>query len=156
MIGHLLTDGAGHPVLGSSEGRFGGRQCPGILQGNRPCAAGPCPINCTVTDFSHWTKCDRSCGSGSQERHRTVILHASRRGAQCPALDQTRTCHVKACPEDCVVEAWSPWTSCNVLCGTGQQTRYRRQQQCKTANLYLISDIKKHTQQCMHDGRKTS
>ncbi|XP_052004347.1 thrombospondin type-1 domain-containing protein 7B-like [Xyrauchen texanus] len=52
----------------------------------------PCPHNCVVSDFSFWSGCSRTCGTGLQHRTRHVLAAPMYGGANCPNLTQTRTC----------------------------------------------------------------
>jgi hypothetical protein len=38
-------------------------------------------------------------------------------GIACPLLEETRICNGQACPVDCEVSAWSPWSPCSKTCG---------------------------------------
>uniref|UniRef100_A0A8C9SRK1 Thrombospondin type-1 domain-containing protein 7A n=1 Tax=Scleropages formosus TaxID=113540 RepID=A0A8C9SRK1_SCLFO len=53
----------------------------------------PCPLDCVVSDFSPWSSCSETCGSGLQHRTRAVLASPEYGGAGCPNLTQTRTCH---------------------------------------------------------------
>ena len=55
------------------------------------------PIDCVVSEWSAWTKCDASCGGGNQERSRTVTTIPSHGGAKCPVLEESQACNTHKC-----------------------------------------------------------
>ena len=88
------------------------------------CGRGPCADSCRVSQFSSWSACTRSCGSGTQTRSRKVLRHSTL-GFVCPRLKQTRSCSWRSCSNACTLSAWSDWTSCSAVCGGGIQARSR-------------------------------
>jgi hypothetical protein len=89
------------------------------------CNVQPCPVSCQLAAWSPWSDCTQPCGSGSQTRVRDTLVRAVNGGAPCGAAKQTRACNTGACPIDCVVGTWSPWTACPVTCGGARQSRVR-------------------------------
>jgi len=56
-------------------------------------------LDCSVSDWSSWSPCSSSCGSGTSSRHRAVIRPESNGGVSCPDLHQARSCTGKeGCP----------------------------------------------------------
>ncbi|MBN3300954.1 THS7B protein, partial [Amia calva] len=53
----------------------------------------PCPQDCVVSEFSAWSGCSKTCGSGLQHRTRAVLATPVYGGASCPNLTETRNCH---------------------------------------------------------------
>ena len=49
------------------------------------CFLKPCPINCQWTDWSAWTDCSSSCGTGQQSRSRSVAVQPQFEGTLCEA-----------------------------------------------------------------------
>lgn len=94
--------------------------CPSIEQA---CLL-PCPINCVLSDFSHWSACrSQSCGSAPlQYRTRKVLATPLYGGDECPPLTQTRHCHHGNAPPPCLPDQqehsyslWAgPWSECRV------------------------------------------
>lgn len=87
----------------------GGAACSMHREETRECDEGPCPVNCRVSLWGHWSSCTASCGSGSQSRSRTVQVLHDKHGAKCPALIGTRDCNENLCPVNCMVGDWGPW-----------------------------------------------
>ncbi|XP_033624785.1 thrombospondin type-1 domain-containing protein 7A-like isoform X2 [Asterias rubens] len=52
----------------------------------------PCPQDCIVGTFKHWSECTSSCGNGTQTRTREVVVPPIRGGRSCPNLSETRIC----------------------------------------------------------------
>jgi hypothetical protein len=104
--------------------QFGGAPC-GSLSESRACNEQPCPIDCVVSDWSEWSTCTATCGGGMQTRTRTVLVPAQFGGAACGSLSESRACNEQPCPVNCVVSAWSEWSSCSAACGGGTRTRTR-------------------------------
>jgi len=65
----------------------------GLLQG----------VDCSVSDWSEWTTCTKSCGGGLQSRSRQVMRPAANGGASCPEkLADSRICNeYTTCPKQC-------------------------------------------------------
>lgn len=93
---------------------FGGKTCPGLRQ-ERKCNKHACAVDCVLTPFTPWSKCDRDCGGGKQSRT-AEITTAAQHGGRCPALKQTRSCNTNACPLDCLVSGWSAPSACSTTC----------------------------------------
>ncbi|TRY88052.1 hypothetical protein DNTS_000037 [Danionella cerebrum] len=83
----------------------------------------PCPIDCVLSAFNHWSTCSRTCGSALQQRTRHVLAPPLYGGADCPSLSQTRACnhdnvHPRLCPSDQQEYSYSlwagTWSSCRV------------------------------------------
>lgn len=47
----------------------------------------PCPLDCKLSDWSAWSACSASCGSGLQMRSKWLREKAFNRGRPCPRLD---------------------------------------------------------------------
>ena len=104
--------------------QFGG-VCPESLSEEEKCNTQNCPINCTVSPWSSWSKCPVSCGGGSQTKTRTITKGAQF-GGVCPeSLSEEEKCNTQNCPVNCTVSPWSSFGNCNAPCGGGSQTKSR-------------------------------
>ncbi|KAM4697904.1 thrombospondin type-1 domain-containing protein 7B [Rhinophrynus dorsalis] len=79
----------------------------------------PCPQNCIVSEFSHWSTCPRICGNYLQHRTRSVISPPVYGGSDCPNLTETRTCEFQSfCSfgqEDYTYSLKvGPWSECRI------------------------------------------
>lgn len=78
----------------------------------------PCPLNCIVSTFSHWSPCSRTCAPALQHRTRQVLAPPLYGGAACPSLTQVRPCshNTVQCPPDQQKHSYSlwagPWSPC--------------------------------------------
>lgn len=95
------------------------------LEESEACNTDPCPVDCQVSDWSPWTECSEECGGGSHSHTRTVTQEAMYGGTACPGLSEMLPCNDHACPVDCEVSEWSPWTTCTEECGGGTRLRTR-------------------------------
>ncbi|XP_047454821.1 thrombospondin type-1 domain-containing protein 4 isoform X2 [Mugil cephalus] len=95
-------------------------------QGTEECNMGPCVTNWYFTGWSN--TCSAQCGPGVQKREVVCLTRGGVRdggdGGDCVG---EKPAEMKACNGGpCVASAmWysSPWTQCNVLCGSGSQRR---------------------------------
>ena len=104
--------------------KWGGKACPPLSE-TQDCQIKPCPIDCTVSDFTPWSKCDKECGPGQEIRNRTITRKDKYGGKVCPPLSESRDCQIKSCATDCEVSGWSGWSGCSKACGPGTQTSTR-------------------------------
>ena len=72
-----------------------------------------CPVNCQVSSWGSWGKCDASCEKqGTQRRTRSVTIQSSCNGQTCPSLTDTKTCTGGCCVRDCTFTTWNAWSKC--------------------------------------------
>lgn len=81
------------------------------------------PLDCEVTDWADHP-CSATCGKGTRESTREVIVEAQG-GVACPPLKMYHECEEAACPTDCTVSEWSGWSACSAVCDNGIQERTR-------------------------------
>ncbi|EDO28041.1 predicted protein, partial [Nematostella vectensis] len=79
------------------------------------------------TEWTKWTTCTRTCGTGAQMRMRTCTNPAPANGGlNCSGpANQTQECSKQPCPVDGNWTEWSTWSYCNRPCGTGYENRSR-------------------------------
>ncbi|XP_025235320.1 thrombospondin type-1 domain-containing protein 7A [Theropithecus gelada] len=95
----------------------------------------PCPSDCKLSEWSNWSRCSKSCGSGVKVRSKWLREKPYNGGRPCPKLDhvnQAQVYEVVPCHSDCNQYLWvtEPWSICKVTfvnmrenCGEGVQTR---------------------------------
>jgi len=118
----LATDMAGEQnltraILSPAEN---GAKCP-PLRLTQQCNMIFCPIECSVSEWSEWSKCSTNCGGGIRERIRSISEHARYGGEPCGPSSQTQACGLQNCDKDCELGAWSKISSmeCTRACGGG-------------------------------------
>jgi hypothetical protein len=98
--------------------QFGGKAC-GPTRQTQTCNHIECPRDCHYQPHNQsCTACGgiRSCGIGFKECRSNVLQNAAFGGRACPPSVQ-KSCRRPACPADCEVTGFSPWSVCG---GTDQ------------------------------------
>lgn len=54
-------------------------------------------LECQLSSWSEWSKCDRRCGKGVQSRSRVIVQHPSPGMPPCETLEQKRVCQGTRC-----------------------------------------------------------
>eukprot|EP00933_Yihiella_yeosuensis_P057696 TRINITY_DN5769_c1_g2_i1.p1 TRINITY_DN5769_c1_g2~~TRINITY_DN5769_c1_g2_i1.p1 ORF type:complete len:1326 (+),score=179.83 TRINITY_DN5769_c1_g2_i1:153-4130(+) len=111
----------------TQEGVFGGKACDkndGKM--TEVCNKHHCPVNCVWGEWGNWSRCTKTCESGSTHRERVKITIEAYGGTPCrgDSLDQ-KMCNTQECPRNCVWGEWTPWSQCSTTCGGGKSTRFR-------------------------------
>ena len=106
------------------RGHSCGGYCDGLDHETRDCNTDCCPINGTWTDWSDWSTCPVTCGTGIQSRHRNCTDFEC--GGYCDGPEsETQLCNTDCCPVNGNWTEWEAWTDCSVVCGGGTQNRSR-------------------------------
>lgn len=109
--------------------QFGGLPCEGPFTEVSECETGlPCPVHGGWTLWTTWSFCSQSCGTGLQSRNRLCENPPPAfNGHPCEGpFEETMQCDTgRHCPIDGQWSPWSPFTSCTVSCGIGEQQRIR-------------------------------
>ena len=80
------------------------------------------------TNWSMWSACTLSCGTGSQSRSRACTNPTPMHGGNdCSgAVEETLNCNTQMCPIHGGYSTWSLWTICTLPCGINEyQSRSR-------------------------------
>lgn len=107
----------------TQQALHGGTSCPSNLTQEEDCQIKPCPIDCEMKNWSSYSECSKTCGSGKTTRRRTVKTRPQYGGRICAAEEETYECNTNPCPIDCVLSDWGPWETCTNSCGPGTKTR---------------------------------
>ena len=114
----------------TSAGPLSLGNCPSLHQ-EHACSEQDCfcndvsPVACVASAWSDWDACSHQCNSGTQRRHRAVLVSQRCGGGACGTLLETRACNKHDCPVNCIVSDWTAWSDCSLSCGRGSTTRSR-------------------------------
>lgn len=107
----------------------GGKDCTGSLRETAGCAmeSDP-PMDCTMTTWSPWNQCSKSCGWGTHIRTRRIATPNLNGGLPCNnALEELAACNLQECAnvvlKDCRLSVWEEWGHCDHM---GQRFRARQ------------------------------
>lgn len=89
------------------------------------CGQVKCPIDCSMSEWSGWSKCSAECEGGVQSRTRSILYRPRNGGEPCNTAQDSRPCNTQSCDRDCYLNKWSAWTPCSVACGGGFQEAFR-------------------------------
>ncbi|XP_066915971.1 coadhesin-like [Clytia hemisphaerica] len=105
----------------------GGNNCNGDSEEIKICDKGPCPVNGLWSQWEAWSSCSVTCGQGNQTRQRFCDNPTPAHGGNnCNGnSDEIQSCNEDPCPVNGLWSDWAAWSSCNVTCGEGSQTRQR-------------------------------
>nr|XP_039256021.1 kielin/chordin-like protein [Styela clava] len=127
--------------------RNGGNFCPHMSEAEM-CSRLPCDVLpvCPVTEWSHWSHCTATCGSGRRMRSRTrapttKATMTSLIDCSTTHFQETAHCYVGSClnaqhlldhvlemgihDDICFEVTWSDWGQCSASCGGGIQRRHQ-------------------------------
>jgi len=102
----------------------GGSKCL-PLAAMRSCNNQPCPVDCSLKEWSGWSKCSAQCGGGVTQRLREVKVAMKYGGKSCGKTSETKACAVAACEKDCELSDWTKWSACSKDCDGGTRKRLK-------------------------------
>ncbi|XP_022780212.1 coadhesin-like isoform X4 [Stylophora pistillata] len=77
-----------------------GTDCIGVSMVTRSCNLTPCPVHGGWSPWNNWSRCERTCGGGTQLRYRTCT-HPPPQHSGKPCVGQgsrSRSCNTHSCP----------------------------------------------------------
>ncbi|XP_076858362.1 thrombospondin type-1 domain-containing protein 7B-like [Brachyhypopomus gauderio] len=86
----------------------------------------PCPDDCVMSPWSHWSLCPTSCDPSAVRTRTRHMLRPPAGDAVCPESNQTESCVANS---NCITYQYnvSDWSTCrldeNAVCGVGVRTR---------------------------------
>lgn len=97
----------------------------------------PCPQDCVVSQYSPWTSCSKTCGTGLKNRVRSVLVPPLFGGSLCPNLTEFQSCKLGPCtgPEGMFSLRVGSWNPCTL-----PETRTRRQAKRKKGKGHGLRD----------------
>lgn len=101
----------------------GGVPCPNLMD-TVACNADISCSPCQYSDWTMWSECSVTCGSGSSVRTRK-LLSAKYFIESCIETFQAKYCKGASCATDCIVTEWSDWNDCSASCNVGSQISTR-------------------------------
>ncbi|XP_076878272.1 spondin-1b isoform X2 [Brachyhypopomus gauderio] len=78
----------------------GHTQCEEQLEQAEKCMMPECHVDCMVSEWSHWSECNKSCGKGHMIRTRMVKQEPQFNGVPCPKTVQREKCKIRKCSRD--------------------------------------------------------
>ncbi|KAJ8302242.1 hypothetical protein KUTeg_021229 [Tegillarca granosa] len=107
--------------------QYGGENCVGSTTESRVCNTYNCPIHGGWTSYSEWSTCNVSCGGGTQSKIRSCTNPAPQYGGNncVGSTTESRACNTYNCPIHGGWTSYSEWSTCNVSCGGGTQSKIR-------------------------------
>lgn len=102
----------------------GGAKCL-PLRWHQWCMENPCPVDCSMGEWTKWSKCSADCGGGTQQRLRDVLIPMRHEGKTCAPAVSERQCNTEACDPVCQLTKWSKWSKCSKHCDGGTQKRQK-------------------------------
>jgi len=106
----------------------GGNECQGPANETRMCNTHHCPVDGGWGNWTQWSACNGTCGTGRQNRTRKCDSPPpAYDGKQCSGVQaEEQQCQLTPCPVNGGWGSWSLWGQCSVTCGNGTHSRYRR------------------------------
>lgn len=108
-----------------------GRRCStlGASEETKSCFLTECPIHGNYSEWSLFSNCSKSCGSGIKTRTRNCSNPKPKHGGRdCSDLGlgfEVKECNTQPCPINGGYSKWTEFSQCTVSCGSGTRQRNR-------------------------------
>ena len=108
-----------------------GKNCSslGTSEETKPCFLKNCPIHGNYSQWSVFSNCSKSCGTGIKTRNRKCSNPAPKYGGRnCSSVGlgfEVAECNTHPCSIDGGYSIWTEFTQCTVSCGNGTRQRTR-------------------------------
>merc|ERR1711874_878040 len=104
----------------------GGEHCVGNSTQSVECNTHPCPGDEGWSQWSQFTTCSKTCGTGVHSRYRECNNPPpTHGGAHCAGpSSESKSCNIQPCAVDGGWSQWTNFTTCTKTCGTGVHSRY--------------------------------
>jgi len=84
------------------------------------------PDQCQWEDWSEWTGCTKTCGTGASVREAKLVHKANPPSGGCQnSKVENKTCGTQVCGDSCAWNDWENWSPCSASCGVGRSFRTR-------------------------------
>ncbi|KAF7655351.1 hypothetical protein LDENG_00057380 [Lucifuga dentata] len=90
------------------------------------CGSAALACLCDRYPWVSWSACSRTCNYGTQRRYRNIQYDDYYWKSSCPQLCQkhdTRACNQQACPINCLLTEFGPWSECSPCAKKQLRTR---------------------------------
>ncbi|XP_061163025.1 A disintegrin and metalloproteinase with thrombospondin motifs adt-1-like [Saccostrea echinata] len=106
---------------------FGGSNCSGIWEETQACNDHNCPVHGGFSDWTQWSDCSETCGSGKRQRYRDCNNPVPAYGGRMCSGEfiEEDDCKVVNCPINGGFSHWGTWSVCSKTCGEGLMFRQR-------------------------------
>ena len=105
-------------------------------------------IDCVVGDWFNTTDCTATCGGGTRNQNRPIIVDDENNGQACPAVQQSVSCNTSPCAVNCVGE----WRNN----GAGPTSCVNRKNQKTLNQIYVVTTAAAHGgSACAHTAGDT-
>ncbi|XP_028403035.1 uncharacterized protein LOC114525803 isoform X3 [Dendronephthya gigantea] len=101
--------------------------CKGDTNETADCNDAHCPVDGGFSDWTAWSSCSKTCGTGLEKTMRSCNNPTPQHGGKiCVGEEQLiRECEMATCQGDDSYTDWSSWTPCSVTCGPGTKSKTR-------------------------------
>ena len=93
---------------------------------SKDCEYDKCPINCTLSEWSNWSRCFGECDGSTHRNRSRVIDEKEQYGGTCDeSLEEKESCNRIITLRSSWFTDWTEWSSCSQTCGNGTMSRSR-------------------------------